>query len=49
MRTQEQIEDMLNRAYEAYDQNASSFNEAVQITLDWVLGNTDDEPIPDDD
>jgi hypothetical protein len=48
LRDEEDIEGMLNKAFEARDKPkyfGMSYEEGVVAALDWALGNTDDSPL----
>jgi hypothetical protein len=53
-RTQDEIEDQLNKASESLEENPGgrwpgmSYEDGVKNTLYWILGESDDLPMEDD-
>ena len=48
MRTEDEIDQMLNAALYAFDADASKHNAAVVATLEWVLGENDTPPVDEE-
>ncbi len=52
IRSKEEIDEVMNKAYEQMENGSKwsgmSFEEGVRAAIDWMLGNTDDNPMEDE-
>lgn len=52
-KTQDEIDEVLNQVYEAIDQGerrfpGMSYEQGVEAALEWVIGNRDEDPYPEE-